>query len=507
MGRLPIRSAWLLVIATALCPVAAAPAQRSFIYTNDNATPNTVSAFSVSTSGALLPLPGSPFPTNGNSFGGGLPGADHIVTVGDRLYVTNTASRTIGAFAIDPSTGMLSPIGSPFVMNAGNVDGDISLAATPDGRFLFAGSEGPMNVTVFAIGSDGSLTTIVGSFRAGAAPGGMTVSPDGRFLAVALPDPDTLRGTVAMFAIADDGRLTPVPGSPFPNGGLGGNPGGMDIDCASARLFVAEVNSSGTVVDVFTIARNGTLAPVPGSPFIEQVGVQSSFVLLDPHGGRLFVSNEANDSVTVFDVQSNGSLMPIPGSPFPVGNAGSGANGMAMTVAGPFLYVADVHAPEVNEVAVFRTAGTNGPLTQVPGSPFRTARPGDLLSLAAFPAATCEPATIAVRIDVKPAKPQKPIDPESQKRLRVAILTTAALDASAVDPRTVRFGPGAAPPTRRPRPHLEDVNDDGEPDLVLRFKTGATGIRCGDTSVALTGTTFRGDTIEGSDSIRTVGCP
>lgn len=507
MGRLPIRSAWLLVVATALCPVAAAPAQRSFIYTNDNATPNTVSAFSVSTSGALLPLPGSPFPTNGNSLGGGLPTADHIVTVGDRLYVTNTASRTIGAFAIDPSTGTLSPIGSPFLMNAGNVDGDISLAATPDGRFLFAGSEGPMNVTVFTIGSDGSLTTIVGSFRAGGTPGGMTVSPDGRFLAVALPDPHTLRGTVAMFAIADDGQLTPVPGSPFPNGGLGGNPGGVDIDCASARLFVGEANSSGTVVDVFTIASNGTLTPVPGSPFIEQAGVHSSFVLLDPDGGRLFVSNEANDSVTVFDVQSNGSLMPIPGSPFPVGNAGSGANGMAMTVAGPYLYVADFHEPEVNEVAVFRTAGTNGPLMQVPGSPFRTARPGDLLSLVAFPAATCELATIAVRIDVKPAKPKNPIDPESQKRLRVAILTTAALDASAVDPRTVRFGPGAAPPTRRPGPHLEDVNDDGELDLVLRFQTGATGIRCGDTSVALTGTTFRGDTIEGSNSIRTVGCP
>src|SRR5262249_2884067 len=189
MGRLSIRSAWLLVVATALWPVAAAPAQPGFIYTNDNATPNTGSAFSVSSSGALLPLPESPFPTNGNSFGGGLPAADHIVTVGDKLYVTNTASRTISAFTIDPSTGTLSFIGVAFVMDAGNVDGDISLAATPDGRFLFAGSEGPMNVMVFAIGSDGSLTTIRSAFPAGGTPGAMTVSPDGRFLAVALSDP------------------------------------------------------------------------------------------------------------------------------------------------------------------------------------------------------------------------------------------------------------------------------------------------------------------------------
>jgi hypothetical protein len=181
---------------------------------------------------------------------------------------------------------------------------------------------------------------------------------------------------------------------------------------------------------------------------------------------------------------------------------------MAMTVAGPFLYVANVGEHDVNEVAVFRTPGTNdNPLTQVSGSPFRTDRPGDLLSLVVFPAATCALATIDARIDVKPAKAKNRIDPQSQKRLRVAILTTAALDASAVDPGTIRFGPGAAPPMRRPGPHLEDVNDDGEPDLVLRFDTGATGIRCGDTSAALAGKTFRGDTIEGSDSIRTVGCP
>src|SRR5262249_55500020 len=148
----------------------------SFIYTNDNATPNTVSAFSVSTRGALSPLPGSPYSTNGSSLGDGLPAADHILTVGARLYVPNTASRTIAAFAIDPSTGTLSPIGSPFLLNAGTVDGDISLAATPDGRFLFAGSEGPMNVTVFTIGSDGSLTTIGNSpFPAGGPPGSMTV--------------------------------------------------------------------------------------------------------------------------------------------------------------------------------------------------------------------------------------------------------------------------------------------------------------------------------------------
>ena len=51
-----------------------------------------------------------------------------------------------------------------------------------------------------------------------------------------------------------------------------------------------------------------------------------------------------------------------------------------------------------------------------------------------------------------------------------------------------------------------DLNHDGKPDLVLHFNTQATGIKCGDASASLTGKTFGGLAIEGSDSIRTVGC-
>jgi len=53
---------------------------------------------------------------------------------------------------------------------------------------------------------------------------------------------------------------------------------------------------------------------------------------------------------------------------------------------------------------------------------------------------------------------------------------------------------------------LEDVDGDGDTDMILHFKTQATGIKCGDTSASLTGETFGGQMIEGSDSIRTVRC-
>src|SRR5579864_3460229 len=54
--------------------------------------------------------------------------------------------------------------------------------------------------------------------------------------------------------------------------------------------------------------------------------------------------------------------------------------------------------------------------------------------------------------------------------------------------------------------HIEDVNNDGLPDLVFQFPTPLTGIVCGDTSETLTGKTLSGTSIQGSDSVITVDC-
>ena len=87
----------------------------------------------------------------------------------------------------------------------------------------------------------------------------------------------------------------------------------------------------------------------------------------------------------------------------------------------------------------------------------------------------------------------------------VVILTTDDFDATTVDPQSVVLGPGAATESHG-RGHIEDVENDGDLDLVLHFNTQHTGILCGDTFAFLTGETFDGQLIQGSDSINTVGC-
>ncbi len=88
---------------------------------------------------------------------------------------------------------------------------------------------------------------------------------------------------------------------------------------------------------------------------------------------------------------------------------------------------------------------------------------------------------------------------------------TASFDALEVfyaleaDPLSVEFGPNGATESHG-MGHVEDVDDDGDMDLLLHFNTQDTGIQCGDTSGTLTGETFGGQAITGTDAIRTVRC-
>ena len=379
MGRTWIRG-FVLSPVLVLLLAANLYGQTSFVYTNDDVLgPNTVSGFAVAGTGALTLVPGSPFLTGGTGARGGLVAVNRITTcsAANLLYVSNAGSNDVSGFSIDPSTGSLVLVpGSPF--STGGVSaGGISLACTPNGRFLVAASTGSSDITVFGIGGNGALTPIAGSpFSVGSTPDGIKISPDGNFLAVALVNINAM----AMFSIAADGTLTPVPGSPF----LGASAealAGVDINCSGRALFGGN-SGDATTIDVFSIAPNGALSSLTGSPFTPGVGLNSNVVLLSPNEHLLFASNQQSNSVTVFSIAANGALSLIAGSPFQA-PGGVLPSGMATDKAGNFLYVANS-----SQILGYSVANT-GVLTTLPGSPFPTNQPGRLLSLASFPGKTC----------------------------------------------------------------------------------------------------------------------
>ena len=116
-----------------------------------------------------------------------------------------------------------------------------------------------------------------------------------------------------------------------------------------------------------------------------------------------------------------------------------------------------------------------------------------------LPANNC--AAITIPFEVKPDR----INPNNRGLLRVTLLTKDAFDAATIDPTTVRFGKSGTEAV--PVDAIEkDVNGDGQADLLLRFRVLDSGIQCGDSSVSITGQTVNGTTVQGSDSITTVGC-
>lgn len=104
------------------------------------------------------------------------------------------------------------------------------------------------------------------------------------------------------------------------------------------------------------------------------------------------------------------------------------------------------------------------------------------------------------------------VNPRSKGLIPVTIFSSNVasgepldFDATQVDAATVTFGPNEAH-IAHAQAHIEDVDGDGDPDLVLHFRVRATGIGCATQQVTLTGETFGGELIEATVPVRVVGC-
>jgi 6-phosphogluconolactonase (cycloisomerase 2 family) len=222
------------------------------------------------------------------------------------LYVANQGSGDISAFTIDPGTGNLGLInGSPFVIGASFHP--TSIAVSAKGNFLYVVDPVLAQIAAFSINSTGQLTAVGAPVPVGVNPTFVTVEPTSRFVYVA----DSGSNAVLAFAIQSNGSLSAINGSPF---AAGAQPVAITTDPQGALLYVANHGSnsvSGYVIDAST----GALGAVSGSPF-PTGGAGPSF--LAASNAFLYVSEQTSNDVAAFSIANNGSLTLVPGSPFNV---------------------------------------------------------------------------------------------------------------------------------------------------------------------------------------------
>lgn len=108
-----------------------------------------------------------------------------------------------------------------------------------------------------------------------------------------------------------------------------------------------------------------------------------------------------------------------------------------------------------------------------------------------------------VAIDVKPWSARNVVNPFSRGALLVAVLGSEAFDVSAVDPKTLRFGPGEAEARIVHRLH-RDVDADGHLDLLAHYRVREAGLSPGDDRACLRWETRDGTAYEGCDAIRSL---
>ncbi len=104
---------------------------------------------------------------------------------------------------------------------------------------------------------------------------------------------------------------------------------------------------------------------------------------------------------------------------------------------------------------------------------------------------------IAIRADREPAL----VNLASRGVIGVAILGAADFDVAQIDRATLRFGPSSATPAHKAGGHLEDVNTDGNPDLVSHYRIADIGISEADKSACVSGETSDGTPILGCGAI------
>lgn len=279
------------------------PARRFLIVTNSTSLSSSV--FSINaTSADLTQVAGSPFPASSNE----IRLAMH--PMGNFVYGLSSTPAQIDGYKFDTTTGILTILpGFPVSLTG---VGQSDLAMDPSGRFLYTTNPNSNAITSFSISQAGNLTPLFTTPLSTIFPRALTFSTSGQFLfSLNSGGSATGPGSVSVFTVASSGALTEVPGSPFAAGAL-------PVSAVFSKGVLYVVNEGSANLMAFALdSRTGQLTQLKGSPYALQSAPVS--IASAVRGAFLVVTNSAGGaagSISVFSVAPDGTLAPVKGSPF-----------------------------------------------------------------------------------------------------------------------------------------------------------------------------------------------
>jgi DNA-binding beta-propeller fold protein YncE len=328
-----------------------------FVYVANSGSDN-ISMYGISpTTGTLTPL------VPPRIAAGSQPASVAVDPSGRFAYVANFGSNDVSMFAIDSETGALTPIAPP--MPAGS--GPVSVAVAPDpsgqfGKFVYVVNTGSDDVSMYAMDSTTGILTPIGSpVTAHIRPASMAVHPSGKFAYVATDGcldgfNHYLNECLLTYAIdATTGILTSG-GMTIPDGTIGGPSIAID---PSGRLAAMTDGAYG--LSMFSV--NATTGAVTKADYVS-LNHSPTAVAIDPSARFAYVTTagvipcswEGCSGVWMYNIDPNGY------STFK-GTIGAGLYPTAIAIdpSGQFVYVANTGSQSVSIYSI----GPDGTLTPI----------------------------------------------------------------------------------------------------------------------------------------------
>jgi 6-phosphogluconolactonase len=179
--------------------------------------------------------------------------------------------------------------------------------------------------------------------------------------------------TIAAFERHADGSLTPVPGSPFATGGAGtGSPIGSQgaLQVTHNRRYLLAVDAGSNQVSVLKIGHDGSLVAVPDGT-VSSHGIEPVSLAIDRRLVYVANTGAGGSNYTGFILGGGGHLYPLAGSTFALPDAAQPGD-VLFDPTGHKLVGTRVGTSQIDSFAVDGAGHLHAP----PGSPFPAQGPG-----------------------------------------------------------------------------------------------------------------------------------